>query len=229
MKSLLAPGRYSLDTLAEFLPKRGSIFLADDLCKRYHLDDYRRFPTIRETLVEITPDLRIRKDIKGKPQIQTVLEGVVRDNLEFSGNMLVMIDGVPVKDVEKLLEFDAMLVGDILIYPYNYSLGNAIFNGVVDFVTKTGDISSFKFDRNVVIVDWQGEAYPVAFTCPNLPEGGEDFRNTLYWHPQIDLKAGENTSVQVRTPSYPGRFKIVAEGISADGKPLRSEASFEVR
>jgi len=229
MKSLLTPGRYSLDTLAEFLPKRGSIFLADDLCKRYHLDDYRRFPTIRETLVEITPDLRIRKDIKGRPQIQTVLEGVVRDNLEFSGNMLVLIDGVPVKDVEKLLEFDAMLVGDILIYPYNYSLGNAIFNGVVDFVTKTGDISSFKFDRNVVIVDWQGEAYPVAFTCPNLPEGGEDFRNTLYWHPQIDLKAGENTSVQVRTPSYPGRFKIVAEGISADGKPLRSEASFEVR
>ena len=229
MKSFGTSLNVGVDTLSEFLPKRGGVFLADELCKRYHLDDFRRFPTIRETLVEITPDLRIRKDIKGKPQIQTVLEGVVRDNTEFSGNMLVMIDGVPVKDIEKLLEFDAMLIGDIYIYPYNYSLGNAIFNGVVDFVTKQGDISSFKFDRNVVIVDWQGESYPVAFTCGNLPEGGSDYRHTLYWHPQIDIKAGGTTEIQVRTPSYSGRFKIVVEGIASDGTPLRTETSFEVR
>ena len=229
MKSFGTSLNVGVDTLSEFLPKRGGVFLADELCKRYHLDDFHRFPTIRETLVEITPDLRIRKDIKGKPQIQTVLEGVVRDNTEFSGNMLVMIDGVPVKDIEKLLEFDAMLIGDIYIYPYNYSLGNAIFNGVVDFVTKQGDISSFKFDRNVVIVDWQGESFPVAFTCGNLPEGGSDYRHTLYWHPQIDIKAGGTTEIQVRTPSYSGRFKIVVEGIASDGTPLRTETSFEVR
>ncbi len=229
MKSFGSSQSVGVDTLSEFLPKRGGVFLADELCKRYHLDDFHRFPTIRETLVEITPDLRIRKDIKGKPQIQTVLEGVVRDNTEFSGNMLVMIDGVPVKDIEKLLEFDAMLIGDIYIYPYNYSLGNAIFNGVVDFVTKQGDISSFKFDRNVVIVDWQGESYPVAFTCVNLPEGGRDYRHTLYWHPQIEIKAGGTAEIQVRTPSYSGRFKVVVEGIASDGTPLRTETSFEVR
>ena len=229
MKSFGSSLNVGVDTLSEFLPKRGGVFLADELCKRYHLDDFHRFPTIRETLVEITPDLRIRKDLKGKPQIQTVLEGVVRDNTEFSGNMLVMIDGVPVKDIEKLLEFDSMLIGDIYIYPYNYSLGNAIFNGVVDFVTKQGDISSFKFDRNVVIVDWQGEAYPVAYTCKNLPEGGNDYRHTLYWHPQIELKSGGTTEIQVRTPSYSGRFKVVVEGIASDGTPLRTETSFELR
>ena len=217
------------DTLVEYLPRRGSIFLSDELCKKYHLDDYRRFPTIRETLVEITPDLRIRKDIKGRPQIQTVLEGMVRDNTSFSGNMLVMIDGVPVKDIEKLLEFDAMLIGDILVYPYSYSLGNAIFGGVVDFVTKQGDISSFKFDRNVVIVDWQGESYPVAYICSEVPYGGDDFRHTLYWHPQIELEAGARKEIKVRTPSYPGTFRIVAEGLSEDGKPVRSETLLEVR
>lgn len=217
------------DTLVEYLPRRGSIFLSDELCKKYHLDDYRRFPTIRETLVEITPDLRIRKDLKGRPQIQTVLEGMVRDNTAFSGNMLVMIDGVPVKDIEKLLEFDAMLIGDILVYPYSYSLSNAIFGGVVDFVTKQGDISSFKFDRNVVIVDWQGESYPVAYTCSDVPSGGDDFRHTLYWHPQIELEAGARKEIQVRTPSYPGTFRIVAEGLSEDGKPVRSETVLEVR
>ena len=218
-----------IDTLVEFLPRRHSVFLTDDRCTRYHLDDYTRFPTLKETLIEITPDLRVRKDVKGRPQIQTVLEGVIKDNTAFSGNMLVLIDGVPVKDVERLLEFDAMLISDILVYPYSYSLGSAIFNGVVDFVTKQSDISSFKFDRNVVIVDWQGEAYPVAFTCVNLKPGNEDLRQTLYWHPQLSLDAGETLKVMVRTPSYSGRFKIVAEGIASDGTPFRSESVLEVR
>ena len=228
LKASSTPVTASVDTLSEFLPKRRSNFLSDNHCKVYHLDDYRRFPTIRETLIEITPDLRVRKDRKGKPQIQTVLEGSSKDYIEFSGNMLVMIDGVPVKDVERLLEFDAMLIGDILIYPYAYSLGNSIFMGVVDFVTKKGDISSFKFDRNVVIVDWQGECYPVAFTCKDLPEGGEDLRGTLYWHPLVEVGAGAGTELEIRTPSYPGRFKVVVEGLAADGSPVRAETSFEV-
>ena len=217
------------DTLYEYLPKRSSLFLPDKLCKRYHLDDFDRFPTIRETLIEITPDLRIRKGYDDRTQMQILMEGAVKDSREFSNNVLVLIDGVPVKDIDKLLEFDPMLLSDILVYPCSCSLGEMIFNGIVDFVTKQGDISSFKFDRNVVIVDWQGESYPVAYTCNDMPEGGDDLRHTLYWHPLIELEAGAGKEIKVRTPSYPGTFRIVAEGLSKDGRPVRSEAVLEVR
>lgn len=216
------------DTLLEFLPKRSGLFLSDEHCKRYHLDDYNRFPTIRETLIEITPGLRIRKGMNGKTEIQTRLEDVMKDNTEYSGNMLVLIDGVPVKDVDRLLEFDTYLLSDILVYPYSYSFGEAIFSGVVDFVTKKGDISSFKFDKNVLIVDWQGTCYPVALTCAGMAASKDDTRSTLYWHPTLELAPGEKLDIEVKTPSYQGVFKIVAEGISADGTPFRSESRLEV-
>ena len=58
---------------------------------------------------------------------------------------------------------------------------------------------------------------------------GEDFRNTLYWHPLIELQPGETKKLTVRTPGYPGIFKVTAEGLSASGMPVRSETGFEVR
>ena len=227
-KSVRSSAKPQADTLFEYLPRRSSLFLQDKLCKVYHLDDYDRFPTIRETVLEITPDVRLRKGLGDKTQMQVLMEGAVKDDLVFSNNVLTMIDGVPVKDIDRLLDFDPMLLSDILVYSCSCSLGGVIFNGIVDFVTKKGDISSFKFDRNVVIVDWQGECYPVALTCQDMSAGKDDFRHTLYWHPQIELKAGERKQIEVRTPAYSGSFRIVAEGLSTDGKPVRKEVVLDV-
>ncbi len=228
-KAMYSVRSADVDTLYEYLPKRHSLLLDDGLCIDYHLDDYTRFPTIRETLVEITPNLRLRKNRLGMVEMQVDLLDTKREVSHFSGNMLVLIDGIPVKDVQSLLDFDPMLLSDIFVYPYTYNIGGAPFTGVADFVTQKGDISSFNFDSNVEIVDWQGVAYPVAYTCEKFALDGEDLRNTLYWHPLIELQPGESKKLTVRTPGYPGIFKVTAEGISASGVPVRSETSFEVR
>ncbi len=217
------------DTLFEFLPKRESVLLSDTYCVSYHLDDYDRFPTVRETLIEITPNLRVRKGPDGKLQMQMLLKDVDA----FSSNVLTLIDGVPVKDIASLLDFDCMLFGDILVYPYTYSFGSAVFQGVVDFVTTKGDISSFKFDRNVEIVEWQGASYPVAYTCQGLlpsedRDSAADLRGTLYWHPSLSITAGGRMEVEVKTPSYPGTFRVVAEGVTSEGKPFRTETTLTV-
>lgn len=218
-----------VDTLYEFMPKRESLLLADANCSVYHLDDYTRFTTLAETIFEIIPGIRLRKDKAGEPQMQLALHGTPSDKPQYTGNVLTLIDGVPVKSIRALMEFDPILVKDILVYPYSYMMGNLSFNGVVDFVTKKGDISSFRFDPSVRIVDWQGVCYPVAYTHPVKEYGSEDLRNTLYWHPQITLKPGERLKVDVRTPSYQGLFKVVAEGIASDGTPVYGSAGFEVR
>ena len=217
------------DTLYEYMPKRESLLLADANCTVYHLDDYTRFTTIAETIFEIIPGIRLRKDKAGEPQMQLALHGTPSDKPQYTGNVLTLIDGVPVKSIRALLEFDPMLVSDILVYPYSYMMGRVSFNGVVDFVTKKGDISSFRFDPDVRIIDWQGVCYPVAYTRPVRDNGGDDLRNTLYWHPVITLEPGERLKVDVLTPSYQGIFRVVAEGISYDGNPVYSETGFEVR
>ncbi|MBQ2531830.1 MAG: hypothetical protein II548_06025, partial [Bacteroidales bacterium] len=178
---------------------------------------------------EIIPGIRLRKDKAGEPQMQLALHGTPSDKPQYTGNVLTMLDGVPVKSIRALMEFDPMLVSDILVYPYSYMMGSVSFNGVVDFVTKKGDISSFRFDPYVRIVDWQGACYPVAYTHPVMDHGKDDLRNTLYWHPVITLEPGERLKVDVRTPSYQGMFKVVAEGVTFDGTPVFGETGFEVR
>ena len=149
------------DTLYEYMPKRESLLLADANCTSYHLDDYTRFTTLAETIFEIIPGIRLRKDKAGEPQMQLALHGTPSDKPQYTGNVLTMLDGVPVKSIRALMEFDPMLVSDILVYPYSYMMGSVSFNGVVDFVTKKGDISSFRFDPYVRIVDWQGAPFPI--------------------------------------------------------------------
>lgn len=153
-----------LDTLYEYLPKRESLLFSDLHYTQYHLDDYTRFPTIKDIFVEFVPTVRIRKGARGRKEVQVLLEDLPGNVDRFSDGVLVLLDGVPVSNHERLLNFDAMLLSDIFIYPYTYIAGNYSFKGVVNLVTYSHNISSLKFDDNLVIVDFQGASYPVAFT-----------------------------------------------------------------
>lgn len=223
-----------LDTLYEYLPKRESLLLSDLQYTQYHLDDYTRFPTIKDIFVEIIPTVRIRRGSSGKREVQVLLQDLPGNLERFSDDVLVMLDGVPVSDHEKLLTFDAMLLSDVFVYPYTYIVGNYSFKGVVNLVTFTHNISSLRFDDNLVIVDFQGASYPVAFTGSkgvgaSASESKEDLRGTLYWHPQLSVSAGQTMNIEVHTPSYSGTFKAVAEGLTSSGKPFTYETTFEVR
>lgn len=216
-----------LDTLYEYLPKRESLLFSDLHYTQYHLDDYTRFPTIKDIFVEFVPTVRIRKGSRGKREVQVLLEDLPGNVDRFSDDVLVLLDGVPVSDHERLLNFDAMLLSDIFIYPYSYLVGNYSFKGVVNLVTFTHNISSLKFDDNLVIVDFQGASYPVAFTSASTDK--EDLRGTLYWHPQTEVPAGKTITAEIGTPSYPGTFKATAVGITISGVPFTYETTFEVR
>ena len=99
---------------------------------------------------------------------------------------------------------------------------------MVSLVTAQRNISAVKFPDSVRILDFEGTSYPLAYT--KAPADGEkDLRQTVFWHPAVSVNAGETARLQVRMPSYPGRFRVVAEGLDAEGYPVRQETTFEVR
>ena len=61
----------------------------------------------------------------------------------------------------------------------------------------------------------------------SIKEGEKDLRELLYWHPI--LQVDKSLRIPFTAPSYPGRFKVVAEGMDEAGKPVRCVESFEVR
>ena len=225
--ALRAEKALRIDTLTTFMAHREDLLLASVPTHRYHLDDYTRFPSVREILVEILPELRLRTD-HGVPYMLLTHTDVLHRRSEVTDNIAVMMDGVVLSDLNLLLNFDAMLIEDIDIYDQPFVCGKTPLHGLVNFITKKNYVTALDFPANVRVVDFQGVAYPVAYSGV-VPEGeGQDLRQLLYWHPILELDAASDYRLEFTAPGYSGRFKAVAEGFTEDGTPVYQEFTFEV-
>ena len=216
---------FNADTLYSAIPIKEYTTFDTESRKSYILDDYTRFPVMEELFVEFIPEIRTRQ-ADGRREIQ-VLATDSRGNYRFTrGTALVMLDGVPVLDHEKILSYDPLLVKRIDIYPDSYFVGIRGFSGIVNFVTYKGTLPSMVFEDNVRIVDFQGTSYPLAYTCEGVGKEYPDYRQTLYWHPLLTLGPGESMEIDCKMPVYPGRFEAVAEGLTASGSPVSASSTF---
>lgn len=221
--------RFTGDTLLDPLEVRQPSLFGDDEIV-YILDDYTRFPTMEEVIVEFVKEMRIRRRGDGAREIQIRLT----DGTDWSYSSmtsLMMIDGVPVFDHQKILDYDPLLVQSIHIFPSTYYIGSRSFEGIANYVTYKHNLPGFKFGGNVRVIDYQGVCWPTAFTGQSLigAEGYPDYRQTIYWHPLLKLEAGQQLVIPVKTPDYKGRFSVSVEGLTTGGKPLEARSSFETR
>lgn len=216
---------FNSDTLYSALPARQHKVLDPQSCKSYILDDYTRFPVMEDIFVEFVPEIRVR-NVNGKRELQVFSTDQRGQNGSLHGMALLMMDGVPVLDHEKILSYDPLLVKRIDIYPDSYFVGIRGFSGIVNFVTYKGTLPSMAFEDNVRIVDFQGTSFPLAYTCEGVGKDYPDYRQTLLWHPLLELEPGESLEIDSKMPMYSGRFEAVAEGLTASGGPVSASFAF---
>ena len=111
----------------------------------YNLDEYRQFQTIREVLLEYVIFVSKRK-VKGVPQLFVSLEQAPNVN---SWPSLVLIDGMPITNIERLMNYDARRVHHINIYGGQYTFGYGVFNGILSFVTRSGLLTNYPIEPNM--------------------------------------------------------------------------------
>lgn len=218
--------KFTADTLFDLLPLRtAGLFGETEIV--YPLDDYTRFTTMEEVFIEFIPEIRARRRSDGSRDIQIRLVNGTEPTFSRTPT-LMLLDGVPVFDQQKIMDYDPLLVESIHIYPQTYYIGNRSYEGIVNFVTYKHTLPGFKFGGNVRVVDYQGVSVPMAATGAALEreEGYPDYRQTLYWHPMLEVEPGTTVRIPVKLPDYKGRFSVVAEGLSIDGKPLEGHTSF---
>lgn len=222
--------RFASDTLYERLQVRDNLLFGREGIT-YRLDDYTRFPLMEEVIVEYVQPLRARRKGDGSRDIQVRIEDSYRNHYFTSGMSLMMLDGIPIFDHEKIYRYDPLLVETINIYPNTYYIGRRQYEGIVNFVTYKRNLPSMQFNNNVRILNFQGISYPRAYTCSSLRLKGDypDYRQTIYWHPLVDLEGGKAMTLECATPQYGGTFIVVVEGVTASGEPVYERKSFEVR
>ena len=219
---------FNVDTLYTLLPARTHPLFDERTRTRYVLDDYTRFPLMEELFVEFISEIRSRTQ-DGRRTLQ-VRERDPLGRFFFSPNQaLILLDGIPVLDHERIFGYDPLLVQYVDIYENSFVFGSRTYSGVANFVTYKGTLPTMQFADNVRIVDFQGCSLPLAFTRSDFGPDYPDYRQTIYWHPALTLAPGESRVITCKTPAYGGRFDVAAEGLTPDGAAVCSQATLDVR
>ena len=210
---------FSADTLASLMPIRENPLIPSYDAIEYKLDDYKRFPVMRELFIEFINEIKVRR-VDGKEQLKVKTHLEERVSLFDKNNSLIMVDGIPVFDHSQVIEYDPLLVESVVVYPYKYYTGWRSFCGMANFVTYKKNLPGIKFNDGVRVVQFKGCSYPMAFTCQEIGEDFPDYRELLYWHPQIKLPAGESSAIKVKIPANVKEIRICAEGMTENGTPF---------
>ncbi len=198
---------------------------------RYYLDDYTRFPTMEEILSEYVPAVNIRLR-KGRYYTRVIETGV--HTQLFSEDPLLLMDGVPVFDTDRIIHFDPLKVQRTDVVNRMYYLGPFAFPGIVSYSTYTHDLAGFEVDPRALIVAYDGALGQRDFYAPAYDKDLKnsrrlpDLRNLMYWSPSVIIVPGKETVLDFYTSDQPGSYKIVVQGLSANGVPVSAASQFSV-
>jgi hypothetical protein len=195
----------------------------------YKLDDYTRFPNIDEVLREYVPAVRVRKRNDG---FHFYVNNENNSDV-FPEDPLILLDGVPVT-AARILEYNPLNVQRLDVVARRHFLSAASTAGIVSFVTYRGDFNQMQLGPSTFQVDYQGlqqrsEYFtPVYETAKQKSSPAPDLRYLVYWNASAKTNRNGLYSTQFYTSDVKGKYVIVVEGISHDGKVGRTVSTFEV-
>jgi hypothetical protein len=189
------------------------------------LKDYVALPTMEDVFSEIVPYVSVRR--KNQRLQLWVLD---REETGFDPSPLVLIDNVPVFDLDALMEVNPALVTRIEVINEPYMLGSHSISSLISVTTGTSDFAGLKFPPSTVFLNYQTREAPHAFPAAG-PETREsrmpDFRTVLYWNPQINLGPGGH-QLEFYTSDHESEYLLLVRGWDELGREVYWEKSFSV-
>ncbi len=193
--------------------------------KSYKLDDFTRFTTMEEDLREYVTEDNI-VNTRGNFHIK-----VLNHRGFLDGDPLVLVDGVPVFNINKIFTIDPLKVRRLDVVPFRYYYGPAEAEGVFSFTTYKGDLGGVELDPRAIVVDYEGMQLHREFYSPAYDSEAQvssripDFRSVLYWTPEVNA----NGAVSFYTSDQPGKYVGVVQGLTPGGDAGSQYFMFEVK
>jgi hypothetical protein len=194
--------------------------------EEFPLDAYTRFPTVKETFIEVITAAKIRKDKNGKSVF-----GVYAKNSEamFISSALLLVDGLYIENTEALMNYSASKIDRIKVVRNEYYYGSKIFGGVISIETKENDfVESYqsaslkKFD--IIPIETSKNYYVVNYKKQDL-DRIPDFRRQLLWKPNLT----NFQNINFFTSDVDGDYIITLQGIDKYGKIVFDQKEFQVK
>ncbi|MDQ6478573.1 hypothetical protein [Dyadobacter sp. LHD-138] len=219
----------NMQTTNAFLPKwyRENKYASPDSLaffgkpdEKYILDDYTRFPTMEEVMREYVRGVMVRRRHK---EFHFVMMDKLFPQTFFSTDPLILLDGIPIFNTDKIMAFDPLKVKKIELMSARYYLGRSVFTGIVSLSTYRGDLAGFELDPRILVIPYEGPQVKREFYAPkydmqaSMQSRIPDFRNLLHWAPDVTTDAEGKSQLSFYTSDQPGRYRVVIQGITRNG------------
>ena len=163
----------------------------------------------------------------------------------MNGNLdpLVLLDGVPfggddVADQLRMISPSSIDRVEVITHA-SPAFGVRGTNGVIAIYTTGGiyaanNVQSGQPDEKLFqLIEIPGYSVPMKFpyidySDENQDHSKGDFRSTIHWAPWLKATPSENLFVSFYSADLPVKYKIVVEGITSSGVPVRGESFIEI-
>jgi hypothetical protein len=221
---------YMPDKLRQFInPQVDSAAFYGSLHKPYLLDDFTRFKTMEEVLREYVAEMTVSRRQK---RIHFNILGSGKTVIE--GDPLVMLDGVPIFNMDKVFLIDPLKIRKLDMVNQYFYWGPTTSSGIISMTSYKGDMAGFEIDPKAVVLDYEGmqlqrEFYsPVYETEQQKNSRMPDFRNVLYWAPDINTDKQGKANILFYTSDKTGSYIVVLQGLTAGGQAGSYSLRFDV-
>jgi hypothetical protein len=196
----------------------------------YFLDDYTRFPVMEEVMREYVNGILVRKNRDG-------FYFMVNDpalSINYKEGPLILLDGIPVFDADDIIALDPLSIQKIETIRGGFTKGYLNCHGIVSYSSYKGDLGGYKPPDFVTKLEMDGLQIRKSYIYPdyeNLTDRNNrmpDFRNNLYWIPDMVRRSQQNEVVKFYTSDAITEYAIVINGISKNGIPYSAKATFMV-
>ena len=195
------------------------------------LDEYTRFPTLEETLVEILNTAGYRSGSDGERYIRILQDFETFDEPFNNDPALVLIDGVMVRDHAAIRDFNAKRIEKIELIRDQFQMADQAYQGMMVISTFEGDYADTFQASNSSIGSLQMARPEKNYYMEDHSNGSAsripDYRTVLLWEPHLELNT-EPIDLPFFTSDVPGIYEVFLEGFTEYGKPISGRLEFEV-
>ncbi len=187
--------------------------------------EYINTPTLKMVIDEILPNCILRRK---DGQYRLVVFDAKKTN--YYENPLILIDNIPVFNVNKLLEISPANIEKIEINYSPFMLGGKTIESVVKFTTNTDNFAEMEMPVGSTFLEYQtvSPAYNFKSMVYNKAVTRSkrlaDFRTTLYWEPDVNI----NSPISFYTSDHCSEYEVIVRGYTMDGTPCYGKTSFIV-
>jgi hypothetical protein len=184
------------------------------------MKDYITLPVMQEVFFE----LLVGVFLKNKKAGYEIIVNDPINNRPYDNPPGLFVDGVMVKDPGIIAGFDPEIVEKIEVVKEKYFVGDYLFYGIINIITKAGDFSNATLPDDAIRLPYRVVDPVSSFISPDYSSAEKkksripDFRNTLYWNPSVKPDKEGKARIEFWTSDFVSDYEINIQGIAADGK-----------